>query len=324
WLCGSASRKSLFCFPCLLFGGELSWTQTGVNDLKHLSEKIKKHESCKCHLDNSKLAMFGSVNIITQLDESYRVGIRKHNEEVDKNRYILSKLIDCVHFCGAFELALRGHNETESSLNPGVFRGLVDLVSSIDSAMEKHVKSATVLKGTSKTIQNKLLDCMLDVTRHFIIQQLRNTEYVAIQADDTTDVSTKCQSVLVYRYIDGNGKIVERFYGFTQLKDSCAESIATALLDQLNIVFPEHCEKQKLIAQSYNGASVIRGESGGVQRKVRDRYPNAHYVHCYAHQLNLIMEQAASKIMQVRIFFCDLSGFPAFFSRSPKRTQVLE
>uniref|UniRef100_H3ADY7 TTF-type domain-containing protein n=1 Tax=Latimeria chalumnae TaxID=7897 RepID=H3ADY7_LATCH len=301
WLCGSATRKSLFCFPCLLFGGELSWTQTGVNDLKHLSEKIKKHKSCKCHLDNSiMLAMFGSVNIATQLDKSYQVGIRKHNEEVDKNRYILSKLIDCVRFCGAFELALRGHDETESSLNPG----LVDLVSSMDSAMEKHVK-VQVFKGTSKTIQNELLDCMLEVTRDFIIQQLRNTEYVAIQADDTTDVSTRCQSVLVYQYIDGNGKIVERFYGFTLLKGSCAESIATVLLDQLNIVFPEHCEKQ-----NYDGASVMRGESGGVQRKVRDRYPNAHYVHCYAHQLNLIMD--------------DLSGFPAFFSHSPKRTQVLE
>uniref|UniRef100_H3A6X8 HAT C-terminal dimerisation domain-containing protein n=1 Tax=Latimeria chalumnae TaxID=7897 RepID=H3A6X8_LATCH len=211
-----------------------------------------------------KLAMFGNVNIATQLDKSYQVGIRKHNEEVDKNQYILSKLVDCVCFCGAFELALRGHDETESSLNPGMFQGLVDLVSSIDSAMEKHVKTATVFKGTSKTIQNELLDCMLEVTRDFIIQQLRNTEYVAIQADDTTDVSTKCQSVLVYRYIDGNGKIVERFCGFTQLKDSRAESIAT-----------EHCEKH------YDGASVMHGESGRLQRK-----------------LNLIMEQAVSKITQ--------------------------
>uniref|UniRef100_H3BCV1 DUF4371 domain-containing protein n=1 Tax=Latimeria chalumnae TaxID=7897 RepID=H3BCV1_LATCH len=298
WLCGSASRKS-FCFPCLLFGSELAWTQTG--------KKIKKHESCKCHLDNSiKLAMFGSVNIATQLDESYRVGVRKHNEEVDKNWYTLSKLIDFVWFCGAFELALCGHDETESNLNPGVVRGLGDLVSSLDTAKEKHVKTAAVFKGTSKTIQNELLDCMLDVTRDFIIQQLRNTECVAIQADDTTDVLTECQSVLLYQYIDGNSKIVERFYGLTQLKD-CAESIVTALLDQLKI-FLEHCAKQKLIAQSYNGASVMRGESGGIQKKVRDRYPNVHYVYCCAHQLNLIMDLA----------------FQYSFSCSPKRTQVLE
>uniref|UniRef100_H3A095 DUF4371 domain-containing protein n=1 Tax=Latimeria chalumnae TaxID=7897 RepID=H3A095_LATCH len=316
WLCGSTSRQS-FCFPCLLFGGEVAWTQTGANDLKHLSKTIKKHELCKCHLDNLiKMAMFESVNIATQLNKR----IRKHNEEVDRNWYVLSKLIDCVQFCGTFDMALYGHDETESSLNPG----LVDFVSSIDSAMEKHVKTATVFKSTSKTIQNKLLDCMLDMTREFIIQQLRNTEYMAIQVDNTTDVSTKHQSVLVYWYIDGNGKVVKRFYGFTHLKDSCAESIATALLDQLNIVFSEHCDKQKLIAQSYDGVSVMHEESGGVQRKVRDRYPKAHYVHCYAHQLNLIMEQAVSKISQVRIFFCDLSGFLAFFSHSPKRTEVLD
>lgn len=60
---------------------------------------------------------------------------------------------------------LRGHNESEDSLNPGVFRGLVDFASRIDRAMEAHVKSATVFKGTSKTIQNELLDCMLEVTK---------------------------------------------------------------------------------------------------------------------------------------------------------------
>ncbi|KAJ1193316.1 hypothetical protein NDU88_002615 [Pleurodeles waltl] len=105
------------------------------------------------------------------LNEAYRKGVIKHNEEVDKNRYILSKLIDCVKFCGAFELALRGHDETEESLNPGVFRGLVDFVSNIDSAMEAHLKSATVFKGTSETIQNELLDCMLEVTKETIVQQ---------------------------------------------------------------------------------------------------------------------------------------------------------
>ncbi|XP_042213104.1 zinc finger MYM-type protein 1-like [Homarus americanus] len=325
WLCGSASRKSLFCFPCLLFGGEVAWSQLGINDLKHLSEKIKKHESCKSHLDNAvKLAMLGNKSIATQLDESYRVGIRKHNEEVERNRYTLSKLIDCIRFCGVFELAVRGHDEIESSLNSGVFGGLVDFVSSIDRVMEKHVKSATVFKGTSKTVQNELLDCMLDVAREFIVKQLRSTEYVAIHVGDTTDVSTKCQSALVYRYIDGNGKVVERFFGFTHLQNLSAESFATNLLEQLDFVFPENNDKQKLISQSYDGANVLRGETGSVQRKVKDIYPNAHYVHSYAHQLCLFMEQAVSRISQVRIFFCDLSGFPAFFSRFPKRTEVLD
>lgn len=55
-----------------------------------------------------------------------RIGVRRHNEEVDKNRHVFRD--NCVKFCGAFELAfeldfglaLRSHNETESSDNPGV------------------------------------------------------------------------------------------------------------------------------------------------------------------------------------------------------------
>ncbi|KAJ1199597.1 hypothetical protein NDU88_003431 [Pleurodeles waltl] len=240
------------------------------------------------------------------------------------NHYILSKLIHCVKFCGAFELALGGHDETEESLNPGVFRGLVDFVSSIDSAMEAHLKSATVFKGTSKTIQNELLDCMLEVTRETIVQQLRSTDYLAFESDDTTDVSTKTQSVLVFRFIDGNSKVVERFHCFSYLKDSSADRISAAILNELNLILPERRGKEKLIAQSYDGASVMRGASGGVKKLIRELYPNAHYLHCYAHQLNLIMEQAALKISRVRMFSKELGGISAFFSRSPKRTEVLD
>lgn len=68
----------------------------------------------------------------------------------------------------------------------------------------------------------------------------------------------------------------------------------------------------------------MRGATGGVQRKVMDVHENAHYVHCYAHQLNLIMQQASSHIPKIGTFFSDLAGFSAFFSRSPKRTTMLD
>ena len=138
-----------------------------------------------------RLAMFGKINISAQLDEGYRIGIRKHNEEVDKNRQVLSKIIDCEKFCGAFEIALRGHDESESSENPGVFRGLVDLVASLDAVLQEHLQTATVFKGTSKTVQNELLDRMLSVLR----EEIRCADFLSIQADETTDISAQCQLV---------------------------------------------------------------------------------------------------------------------------------
>ena len=107
--------------------------------------------------------MLDKVEIGQELDDGYRTAIRVHNEKVDKNRHILGKLIDCVKFCGAFELALRGHDESEESSNPGVFKGLVNFVTEIDNVMANHLATATVFKGTSKTIQNEILDALYEV-----------------------------------------------------------------------------------------------------------------------------------------------------------------
>ncbi|XP_028433371.1 uncharacterized protein LOC114555277 [Perca flavescens] len=52
--------------------------------MKQLSEKVKKHENTRAHMDNSvKLAILGRV------DDGHRIAVRKHNEEVDKNRTTL-------------------------------------------------------------------------------------------------------------------------------------------------------------------------------------------------------------------------------------------
>lgn len=131
--------NTVFCYPCLLFHPEggtadsTAWTTTGVTDMHHLSEKVKKHEQSKLHINSClKLSVFGSVNIATQLDEGYRLAVRRHNDEVSKNRHILNRLIQCVKCCGVFELALRGKDEIEGSTNPGIFLELVDFVAQLE------------------------------------------------------------------------------------------------------------------------------------------------------------------------------------------------
>ena len=66
------------------------------------------------------------------------LGIELHNEKVSNNRYILNVIINCVRFCGAFELALRGHDESETSLNSGIFWGLVNFSAELDNALKSH------------------------------------------------------------------------------------------------------------------------------------------------------------------------------------------
>jgi sRNA-binding regulator protein Hfq len=45
------------------------------------------------------------------------------------------------------------------------------------------------------------------------------------------------------------------------------------------------------------------GHLNGVQAQIQREYPFAHFVHCVAHRLNLVLCQAASSIAPVKIFF---------------------
>ena len=52
------------------------------------------------------------------------------------------------------------HIENLASDNPGVFLGLFNFTAALYSILNQHLESATVLKGTSRTVQNELLDIM--------------------------------------------------------------------------------------------------------------------------------------------------------------------
>lgn len=68
----------------------------------------------------------------------------------------------------------------------------------------------------------------------------------------------------------------------------------------------------------------MSGGTNGVQALVKEIYPQAEYIHCYAHQLNLVMSKAASINRPVKVFFSTVQGLCVFFSNSPQRTRVLD
>jgi len=128
---------------------------------------------------------------------------------------------------------------------------------------------------------------------------------------------------LRFRY-SVSGKFVERFWSFCDLPQSNAENIHANVISCLNNIFPSAHDKQKLVAQCYDGASVVSGQHRGVQSIVKEASPNAHYVYCYAHQLSLVLQKATSQIDIVRVLFAHLNAFSAFFLHSTKRVSCLD
>ncbi|KAL4153204.1 hypothetical protein QTP88_001037 [Uroleucon formosanum] len=276
----------------------MSWSKIGIDDLSHLSAKIKSHEKTQTHINAQlSLKLLGKQDIRQELSSAFRLNIQKYNEQVKENRYILSKIIDCIRFCGAFELALRGHGETADSVNPGVFKGLINFTAELDYALKTHLEKATVFKGISKEIQNDILDCTLTICQIQIKTEINQADFLSIIADETTDVSNYFQMSIVFRYLLTDGSPVERFWGFFNPTGHDAKCLSECIKSILQDVLTD---KNKLITQSYDGANVMSGHISGVQTFIKSKYPNAHYVHCYAHQLNLIMKAASCKIYENR------------------------
>ncbi|KAL4085263.1 hypothetical protein QTP88_027122 [Uroleucon formosanum] len=115
-------------------------------------------------------------------------------------------------------------------------------------------------------------------------------------------------------------KIIERFIGFFDVsKDKTVSGLATVI----NAEIIKWEIGNKIVSQTYDGASVMAGGKNGVQNLIRQIYPNALFIHCYAHQLNLVLLHDAKTIQSVKLFICNLTIFHTFFSRSSKRSSLL-
>lgn len=320
WLTVSEEKESLFCFYCLLFGGEGLWTSVGCKDLKHLNERIKQHEESAFHLENTcKFKIFGTVNIAAQIESEHKISNQKHNELVTKNRHVLNRVIESLKFCATHELALRRHPETQEPANRGNFSDLLFLLGNVDTVLDDHLNSTSLFKYTSHIIQNELLDCMYLVYIEEVINDINDANYVSLQVDEITDLTCQNQYAIILRYIKGF-KPVERFISFEAVHDRTVNGLSEVLkkcLEPFNV-------ETKLIAQAYDGAAVWSDDQGGVQTLMQNSFPNAKYMHCYAHQLNSVIRNACSKnIKSVRLFFANITGFATFFSYSPKRSELL-
>jgi len=57
------------------------------------------------------------------------------------------------------------------------------------------------------------------------------------------------------------------------------------------------------VAQTYDGAAVMNGRLNDVEKLFCDEVPQAIYVHCYNHKLNLVIADICKNISDVKLFF---------------------
>lgn len=325
WLCGSVFKQRLYCWPCLLLGKTKTvWIYDGYVDFKNFSRSARMHDASKDHIQNSLGLVRLSQNMSTIEDaliENARLSKILYNEDVRKNRLLMTYLIDTTILLGKQELAFRGHDESESSFNKGNFKEIFNCLIKRNSELVKHLEEKQVFAGQSKTIQNELIFCVENYIKEFINNEISEASFFSVIVDDTTDIVAKAQCCITVRYVNKAADIKERFLGFF---DVSRDTRASGLYYLLVNVLEQYNFREKLIGQCYDGAAVMAGELNGLQARIKSTAPRAFYTHCAAHRLNLILQQGVNYIKETRVFFATLYGLPAFFHKSYKRTSILE
>ncbi|XP_066967643.1 uncharacterized protein [Macrobrachium rosenbergii] len=316
WLCGCEETNAMFCFPCLLFGGDLMWTKMGVRDLIPLAPKIKHHEQTSDHINSViDLALLGKVSNAGDSDSSQRLLDAKHNELVRKNRDALSRIIDCVKFCGKYKLSLFNSDEGGNGNHGGIFHGLLDFACELDSCLKAHLATEAVFKEKMDIILNEILDIMLSICRDKIKEEVSDLKYLAVVCDEAVDTYDNNQVAVILKYV-AQDKPIERFWGFFN-----PDTLERVLLNELHILCGSF--KEKLIAQTYDGITIAGAVSKGLPKVIKEVYRNAHFV-SYARQPCITIERAVSQNSSARAFFASLSGIYNFFERCPHRMAALE
>lgn len=174
-----------------------------------------------------------------------------------------------------------------------------------------------------------MIECLGTTLENHLLEQIRASPFFAIIMDTTQDISKVDQLSFVVRYAvitrSENGQPVdievkESFIGFyAAIKHGAAD-----LVNQVTSLFIEkNIDLKKCVGQGYDGASVMSGVYNGVQQRIKNIQPNAEYVHCATHNLNLVVNDAVSTCVELQVFFATLQELYTFFGNSIKRWDLL-
>lgn len=138
--------------------------------------------------------------------------------------------------------------------------------------------------------------------------------------DESADVSGKEQMAVVLRYIDKFGLITERLIAVVHVK----ETSASCLKSNIDILFGKYGLSLKQIrGQCYDGASNMRGEFNGLRALIQRENSSAYYIHCFAHQLQLVIVAMAKKNDDASDFFDMIALLLTVVGASCKRKDMI-
>lgn len=296
-----------------------AWVKEGFCHWKNTGITITNHETTNAHIEASmKMSLRKSVlPLIPSLEVN-----RKSN--VALNREIVKQLIDITVFLGRHCLPFRGHRERWTDQLKGNFKDLVLLLSEHSPALASHV-STLKIKGRKETSfiswdrQNLLIESVSEYISQIVKSDVMASRIFSVSLDYTFDISRKEQISFIIRYVhETNGTVMERLLALRE--SPCTTGVN--LFELFQNVFNYHNLdwKSNLVGQSYDEAANMSGQYNGLQAKILEQNPQALFIWCSAHRLNLIVSQAVGSCSNAVDLFGNIEKIFTFITGSKARS----
>ncbi|XP_062197361.1 uncharacterized protein LOC133900270 [Phragmites australis] len=327
WLEYSVAKDAAYCFYCFLFKqepleqqfGHDAFTKAGYRNWKNAYHGLPLHIGgpTSCH-NRARTACEDFKNRRASI--THRVETNSVDAEM-KYEVRLTASLDVASFLIAQGHPFRGHDESPSSLNRGNFLEMLEWYKKRNESVKVAFEELCPLNAqmTSHKIQKDLTEsCAIEIRE--VIKEEIGDKCFSVLIDESRDISIAEQMAVIVRFVNNKGMVVERFLGLKHVEDTTSNALKKALLEMLA---DYGLSVAKLRGQGYDGASNMRGEFNGLQKQIRDENPYAFYVHCFAHQLQLVIVSVTTCCSSFSDFFNYVSLIVTSASSSCRRKDKL-
>ena len=208
WLEYSLERDSCYCYPCRLFSRDPSDSAfvnpNGYHDWKHAPGKtgsLYLHANSTTHSNAILAWQQFKLNCQRKTTLTHRLD-SLGDQALQMNRHYIKTIAEVILLCARQDIALRGHDESDKSENPGNFKAILQLVANHDDQFQQSYRNAPRnALYTSPDIQNQIASIMSNMVREVVCTQVRDAVYFSLLVDETKDISKKEQMSIVLRYL---------------------------------------------------------------------------------------------------------------------------
>ncbi|KAK1894428.1 Zinc finger protein 862 [Dissostichus eleginoides] len=136
----------------------------------------------------------------------------------------------------------------------------------------------------SHRIVDEMLEILAQIVELPILQEIRSSQAISLEVDETTDVSVSRQLDIHVRHLDKDGYVFNHFLDLVTLEDGKADSVVAAIKSVLQ---KKELPVDRLYGLGTDGAAVMTGRLNGVAKQLTDSFPKLVSVACAAHRLAL-------------------------------------